>query len=105
MRTVNLSSISKSSDPLRTARLTRHLRARLLDFEPGGPEVISSDEAAGTILVRFPRHDTAQVLRQLKEQYGVCAAQKGDLALFALSPSVSFEDLDYVWGCLFGILT
>ena len=30
----------------RVARLTRHLRARLLDFGPGGPEGLSADEAA-----------------------------------------------------------
>ena len=44
----------------RVARLTRHLRARLLDFGPGGPEVLSADEAAGAVRARFPGHDAAK---------------------------------------------
>ena len=88
----------------RTARLTRHLRARLQDFGPGGPEVVSADEEDGVVCARFPGHETAQVLGRLREACGVQAAQEGDLAVFRLNPAVRFEDLDYVWGCLFEIL-
>lgn len=66
----------------RVARLTRHLRARLLDFGPGGPEVLSADEAAGAVRARLD----------------------GDCALFLLSPDTRFEDLDYLWGSLFDLL-
>ena len=104
MRTVNLSQPSGSPDPLRTARLTRHLRARLLDFDPGGPEVTAFDEETGTILVRFPGHDTAQILRRLEQKWGILVGQQEGLARFTLSPGISFEDLDYVWGCLFELL-
>ena len=91
-------------DPVRTARLTRHLKARLEDFGPGGPEVLSADEAHGLVCARFPGHDTAQVLRRLASECGVQAAQEGECAQFYLSPLVRFEDLDYLWGCLFEIL-
>ena len=41
-------------DPARTARLTRHLKARLEDFGPGGPQVVSADEETGAVTARFP---------------------------------------------------
>ena len=112
MRTVDLTQAAcaaqdparTAQDPARTARLTRHLKARLEDFGPGGPEVVDADQGAGTVTARFPGHDTAQVLRELEERWGVRAAREGELALFRLSQAVSFEDLDYVWGCLFDIL-
>ena len=31
----------------RLARLTRHLTARLLDFDPGGPQILWADEERG----------------------------------------------------------
>ena len=65
---------------------------------------MDADQGAGTVTARFPGHDTAQVLRELEERWGVRAAREGELALFRLSQAVSFEDLDYVWGCLFDIL-
>ena len=105
MRTVDLTQAAcAAQDPARTARLTRHLKARLEDFGPGGPEVVDADQGAGTVTARFPGHDTAQVLRELEARWGVRAAREGELALFRLSQAVSFEDLDYAWGCLFDIL-
>lgn len=104
MRSVNLKTASPlPAQPERTARLVRHLAARLRDFGPGGPEVLSSDQDAGFVTARFPSHDVRTVLERL-EQRGVCAALEGDRAVFHLSPAVRFEDLDYVWGCLFEIL-
>jgi hypothetical protein len=44
------------------------------------------------------------VLAQLREKYGIAAAQSGDRAIFFLGPELPFEDLDYVWGCLFEVL-
>lgn len=87
----------------RLARLTRHLEARLLDFGPGGPEVIRSEPERGVVTVRFPGHDTAQVLEGLARQ-GARAALEGEQAVFYLMPEVRFEDLDHVWGCLFSLL-
>ena len=92
-------------DPARLGRLTRHLRARLLDFGPGGPEVLSADEAAGLVTVRFPGREAQAVLHALAQQCGVFAALDGDWALFCLAEDTRFEDLDYVWGCLFDILS
>lgn len=66
MRQIDLTHSNRApGSEARVARLTRHLRARLLDFGPGGPEVLSADEAAGTVRARFPGHDTAQVLERL----------------------------------------
>ena len=106
MRHVDLTQMAHPSpDPARTARLTRHLRARLEDFGPGGPEVTQADEARGLVYARFPGHDTHQVLRRLAADCGVQVSREGELARFSLTPQVRFEDLDYVWGCLFDILT
>ncbi len=104
MRTVSLNASRPSAgqDAL-TARLTRHLEARLQDFGPGGPEVLSCDQAGGTIRAVFPGHDTASVLRRLSAA-GILAEQDGREAVFHLSPDIPFEDLDYVWGCLNEIL-
>ncbi|MCF2662808.1 hypothetical protein [Pseudoflavonifractor phocaeensis] len=88
-----------------TARLVRHLDARLRDFGPGGPEVLEADQNAGVVTARFPGHDTARVLGRLEGEYGVSAGQENGLAVFRLSPDVPFEDLDYVWGCLFDLLS
>ena len=50
MRQIDLTHSNRApGSEARVARLTRHLRARLLDFGPGGPEVLSADEAAGTV--------------------------------------------------------
>ena len=52
MRQIDLTHSNRApGSEARVARLTRHLRARLLDFGPGGPEVLSADEAAGTCLL------------------------------------------------------
>lgn len=102
MREIRLDRPAAAPSP-RLARATRHLKARLLDFGPGGPEVRSADQERGLIAARFPGHDTAQVLAGLRSR-GIAACQEGDLALFWLDPDGRFEDLDYLWGCLFELL-
>ena len=92
------------SHPSRVARLARHLKARLLDFGPGGPEVVLCDQENGIVTARFPGHDTAAVVEQLVSLFGISAAQEGDCAVFYLTDQTPFEDLDYVWGCLFDLL-
>ena len=83
----------------RTARLTRHLDARLRDFAPGGPEVVSVDQKSGRITARFPGHETHSIVEAL-ERRRVEVGEEDGLAVFLLSPDIAFEDLDYVWGCL-----
>lgn len=102
MRTVDL-SLPAREHTSRTARLTRHLEARLLDFGPGGPEVLAASPEQGRITVRFPGHDTAEVLAGLEEK-GILACSGEGCAVFHLNGRVAFEDLDYVWGCLFELL-
>lgn len=105
MRDVKLDvPVQTVGDLARLARLTRHLRARLLDFGPGGPEVLSVQEESGLIAVRFPGHDTADVLHALSGRCGVCVRLEGEQACFCLKDTTRFEDLDYVWGSLFEIL-
>jgi len=87
----------------RLARLTRHLNARLLDFGPGGPEVLLCDSDQGMVAARFPGHETAQVISGL-EARGFLPSQVGDQAVFYLSPEIRFEELDRLWGCLFELL-
>lgn len=102
MRHIDLSRPA-SAPSLRLARLTGHLRARLLDFGPGGPEVVSFDPDRGVISARFPGQPVQNVLEGLSLR-GITAARDRDLAQFRLDQSVRFEDLDYLWGCLFDIL-
>ncbi len=105
MRTVNFTlPSSPDGQASRIARLTRHLEARLNDFGPGGPEVLRADQAHGFVSVRFPGHDPNSVLTQLNAKHGVSAALEGGHVVFYLSPAISFEDLDYTWGCLFELL-
>lgn len=87
----------------RVARLTRHLKARLEDFGPGGPEVLRVDEAGGVVEARFPGHDPKWVLDGLGKA-GIMAVGGGQGVVFFLNDAVRFEDLDYVWGCLFELL-
>lgn len=92
------------SQPDHVARLARHLSARLLDFGPGGPEVVLCDQERGIVTTRFPGHDTAAVAEQLAARFHVSAAVEDDCAVFYLTDQTPFEDLDYVWGCLFDLL-
>lgn len=105
MRHVDLSAACPAQGQQeRVARLVRHLDARLRDFGPGGPEVLEVDQAAGFVAARFPGHDAGDVVARLAQDYGVDAALVQGRAVFHLSPGVAFEELDYVWGCLFNIL-
>ena len=92
------------NNPDRAARLARHLEARLLDFGPGGPEVVLCDQDKGIVTARFPGHDIRAVTEQLSTRFGVTTASEGDCAVFHLTDQTPFEDLDYVWGCLFDLL-
>ena len=106
MRSVILSvPTPQGSTSPRLAALTRHLKARLLDFDPGGPEVLSCDESTGQIQVRFPNPTPQTVAQALQERFGVEICEEKQYALFYLNETLPFEDLDYVWGCLFEILT
>mgnify|MGYP003373825908 CR=1 FL=1 len=51
--------VPTSAQAPRVARLTRHLKARLEDFGPGGPEVVQADQATGTVRFRVPGKDSS----------------------------------------------
>ncbi len=91
-------------DPARLARLTRHLEARLGDFGTGGPLVLSSCQDTGRIVARFPNRSGQAIAAALEHNWGIQVAAEGEHVVFQLSPQVLFEDLDYLWGCLFSML-
>ena len=99
MRNVRMDTPWTGERGPRLARLTRHWKARLEDFEPGGPRVLLADEEKGEVLAAFPAHDTDR-LRARLEKRGVYARQEGGNLRFFLTPELPFEDLDYAWGCL-----
>ena len=92
-------------DPARLARLVRHLQARLGDLGPNSPEIGSADPKTGRVLARFPGHSSKELVQALARDWGVHLQAEGDCVLFQLSPQTSFEDLDYVWGSLFALLS
>lgn len=93
-----------SSIPERCAALTRHLNARLLDFGPGGPEVLLCDQASGLIQVRFPNRSPNRVAAALSTEYHIQTIPTSNYLELYLNETIPFEDLDYVWGCLFQLL-
>ena len=92
---------TQQNEPIRLARLTRHLHARLLDFGPTGPKVSNVNEDTGTILAHFPQRNSVDIMTQLQDKCGVLVDIEDDSLKFILSSDIRFEDLDYVWGCLF----
>ena len=105
MRTVDFrSALPGPGDPARLARLTRHLAARLNDFGPGGPEVRCADQARGLVRARFSGRSPGALADALAHRFGILVRAEGEDVVFQLTPELPFEDLDYVWGCLFQIL-
>lgn len=105
MRAVDLSRAApRPGDPRRLARLTRHLAARLRDFAPGGPQVCSVDEEGGLVRASLPGLTPRAAADTLARRFGILVRPEKDCVAFQLSPELPFEDLDYVWGCLFQLL-
>lgn len=102
MRQITLDRPAAAPSP-RLARLTRHLAARLADFGPGGPQVDRADQEVGLVAARFPGHDVRLLSRGL-ERFGIRALPSGEQILFYPAPDTRFEELDYLWGCLFELL-
>lgn len=88
----------------RVARLTRHLKARLEDFGPGGPEVVQADQEHGVVRFRVPGKDSAWLQGQLRERWNIQIQVEDGLAVCRLGPEIAFEQLDRLWGCLFELV-
>lgn len=88
----------------RVARLTRHLKARLEDFGPGGPEVIQADQETGVVRFRIPGKDSAWLQEQLEERWNIQIRVEDGQAVCCLGPDIAFEQLDRFWGCLFELI-
>lgn len=88
----------------RVARLTRHLKARLEDFGPGGPEVIQADQETGTVRFRVPGKDSAWLREQLEARWNIRVGVEDGLTVCRLEPELPFEQLDRLWGCLFELV-
>lgn len=96
--------VPTSAQAPRVARLTRHLRARLEDFGPGGPEVVQADQATGTVRFRVPGKDSVWLQQQLGERWNIQIQVEDGLAVCRLEPDTPFEGLDRLWGCLFELV-
>ena len=106
MRTIRLDRQAPQGERgPRLSRLVRHLKARLEDFGPGGPQVLGEEQGQGWVSFRVPGQDTGRVVRGLERECGVALALEGDRAVCYLRGDTRFEDLDYLWGCLFGLLS
>ena len=106
MRAVDFTRLCPApSDPERRAALTRHLNARLLDFAPGGPEVLLCDPESGLLRVRLPNRSPHQAAAALSAEYHIQTIPASDYIELYLNETIPFEDLDYVWGCLFQLLS
>ena len=92
------------SNPERRAALTRHLNARLLDFDPGGPEVLLCDPESGLIRFCLPDLSAHRASAALSMNYQIQTIPASDYIELYLNETIPFEDLDYVWGCLFQLL-
>lgn len=88
----------------RVARLTRHLKARLEDFGPGGPEVIQADQESGVVRFRIPGKDSVWLQGQLGERWNIRISVEDGLAVCRLGADIAFEQLDRFWGCLFELV-
>lgn len=105
IRVVDLSispAYPKNSEHL--ARLVRHLQERLKDLGPNGPS-LSPCQESGRITALFPSYSSAELAENLAQRFGVLVQAAENEVIFNLSPDLPFEDLDYVWGCLFQLLT
>ena len=96
--------VPASEQASRVARLTRHLKARLEDFGPGGPEVVQADQERGVVCFRIPGKDSFWLQTQLRERWNIQIDTEDGLAVCRLVPEVAFEQLDRFWGCLFELV-
>lgn len=105
MRTVDFTRPCPTpSDPERRAALTRHLNARLLDLDPGGPEVLLCDPDSGLIHFCLPDLSPHRAAAALSTKYQIHTIPMFDHIELYLNESIPFEDLDHVWGCLLQLL-
>ncbi len=105
MRTVSLDKKAGTpAQPERLARLTRHLCARLLDLGAASPELERVSQEEGSLTARFPGRRAEELAQRLRE-HGVLCTGEGERVCFHIPEELPFEDLDYVWGCLFQILS
>ena len=58
----------------------------------------------GKLSVSIPNHSAIQMQQALK-QYGITCPVEQEKLVFYLSEQIAFEDLDFVWGVLFQILS
>ena len=86
----------------RLARMTRHLFARFQDLGENGP-VVRMDQDLGLGTARFPGREAQQLLKDL-EGFGIRAVLVEEQFQFWMDPEGRFEDLDFLWGCLFQLM-
>ena len=93
--------IHESNDHEKLERLTRHLKARLEDFGPEGPEVTQFDMLHGIVGARFPNNEPWEIVNDLERDHGILSVAEENDVVFYLNDDIQFEELDYLWGSLF----
>lgn len=109
---------------VREAALTRHLVGRLAELEEDGVRILGSNDPfsprAGVVSVDFTGRDNAEMAFLLEEEYGIatrCGLHCAGAAhrtlgsfpqgavRFSLGPFITFEDIDYVQGAVYSLLS
>lgn len=85
-------------------RRTGHLNARMEELLADGLFVAHGLDAAqgtGWVHIRFPRLESGQAARRLREEYGIRSLPVvEDVVAFLVTGRASFEDMDYVQGAV-----
>ncbi|SBW10051.1 Cysteine desulfurase family protein [uncultured Eubacteriales bacterium] len=108
----------------REAALTRHLVGRLAELEEDGVRILGPNDPfaprAGVVSVDFTGRDNAEMAFLLEEKYGIatrcglhCASAAHRVlgsfpqgaVRFSVGPFVTFEDIDYVQGAVYSLLS
>ena len=85
-------------------RRTGHLNARMEELLPDGLLVahgLDTAQGIGWVHIRFPRLESGEAARRLREEYGIRSLPvEGDAVGFLVTGRASFEDMDYVQGAV-----
>lgn len=98
--TLRASSTSEE-DSTKMAQLTRHMKARLEEYFC--VSTVTCDQSQGFLQVSLKGFSCGEVVEKLEKHHIFMVAEEELLCCY-LSPKHKFEDIDFVWGILLGIL-
>ena len=107
MRTVLMNHAPVPPDE-RRARLLRHLLGRMLELEEDGLRVEGPADPFAfhgpLVSVNFTGRDNREMARRLEQEYHILLSCTDGGILLCPAPGVTFEDVDYVQGTVYGLL-